>query len=100
MACGRFARRCLAVAGLLEGTLTGPQAMLGSLETFGIEFKTDEVAAGIEAGDGGSARSDTTVKHKLSGIGFDATAQDNAAISAVSGDVVTAQITAEIAALS
>src|SRR5674476_991092 len=43
--------------------------MLGSLETFGIEFKTCEVAAGIEAGDGGSARSDTTVKHQLSGIG-------------------------------
>src|ERR1035437_9312671 len=43
--------------------------MLGSLETFGIEFKTDEVAAGIEAGDGGSARSHTTVKHQLSGIG-------------------------------
>src|ERR1019366_8516587 len=43
--------------------------MLGSLETFGIEFKTDEAAAGIETGDGGSARSDTTVKHQLSGIG-------------------------------
>src|SRR5664279_830059 len=43
--------------------------MLGSLETFGIEFKADEVAAGIEACDGGSARSHTTVKHQLSGIG-------------------------------
>src|ERR1039458_10649113 len=43
--------------------------MLGSLETFGIEFKTYEVAAGVEAGDGGSARSHTTVQHQLSGIG-------------------------------
>src|ERR1039457_1098303 len=43
--------------------------MLGSLETCGIEFKTDEVAAGIEAGDGGSARSHATVKHQLAGIG-------------------------------
>src|ERR1039458_3441328 len=43
--------------------------MLGSLETFGIEFKTYEVAAGIEASDGGSTRSHTTVKHQLFGIG-------------------------------
>jgi hypothetical protein len=43
--------------------------VLGSLETFGIEFKTDEVAAGIEAGNGSSARSHTTVQHQLSGIG-------------------------------
>src|ERR1035437_2144929 len=43
--------------------------MLGSLETFGIEFKTDEAAAGIEEGGGGRTRSHTTVKHKLSGIG-------------------------------
>src|ERR1039457_6915042 len=69
MAFGRFARRGLAGAGVFEGTFTGPQAMLGSLETCGIEFKTDEVAAGIEASDGGSARSHTTVKHQLSGIG-------------------------------
>jgi hypothetical protein len=47
----------------------GQQAMLGIRETLRIEFKTHEIAARVEAGDGRGARPHATVKHQLAGTG-------------------------------